>query len=301
MPSECPPTIDPVAAARWARIPAAQSPWLHEEVGSRMAQRLQWIKSAPSAWAHWGPMQGGWNVHEQVMACYPASEVFLVEAPIKPTHDAIKKLAKPWWNPASWGAPRLHWSEPPDAAVQMVWANMLLHMAADPAALIARWQRALAVDGFLMFSCFGPDTLGELRDLYGRQGWPPPAHEYTDMHDWGDMLVAAGFAEPVMDMERITLSFATPERLLLELRGLGRNLHSGRHPRLRGRLWRDQLHQILQQGLAVPTEGAPLQLTFEINYGHAFKPQSRLKVQPETRVSLESMRQNLLRGKVQKR
>jgi malonyl-CoA O-methyltransferase len=61
-----------------------------------------------------------------------------------------------------------------------------------------------------MFSCLGPDTLRELRALYAALGWPPPAHEFTDMHDWGDMLVASGFAEPVMDMERITLSFATP-------------------------------------------------------------------------------------------
>ena len=43
--------------------------------------------------------------------------------------------------------------------------------------------------------------------------------------DWGDMLASNGFAEPVMDMERITLTFETPERLLQELRGLGRNLH----------------------------------------------------------------------------
>jgi malonyl-CoA O-methyltransferase len=91
----------------------------------------------------------------------------------------------------------------------MLWANMQLHMAADPQALIAQWQQALEVDGFLMFSCLGPDTLRELRAVYAALGWPPPAHEFTDMHDWGDMLVASGFAEPVIDMERITLSCAS--------------------------------------------------------------------------------------------
>ena len=51
-------------------------------------------------------------------------------------------------------------------------------------------------------------------------GWPPAGHAFTDMHDWGDMLVNTGFAEPVMDMERITLTFGNPRRALDELRGL---------------------------------------------------------------------------------
>jgi malonyl-CoA O-methyltransferase len=62
-----------------------------------------------------------------------------------------------------------------------------------------RWHQALQVDGFLMFSCLGPDTLMEMRALYQALGWPQPTHAFTDMHDWGDMLLAAGFAEPVMD------------------------------------------------------------------------------------------------------
>ena len=162
---------------------------------------------------------------------------------------------------------------------------MALHMAADPQALMAQWHRALAVDGFLMFSCLGPDTLMELRGLYQRLGWPAPSHEFTDMHDWGDMLAGAGFAEPVMDMERITLTFETPQRLLQELRGLGRNLHPQRFAGLRGRGWHGQL----QQALA----GAPLQLTFEVIYGHAFKPAPRLAMRPETVLSLAQMRETL--------
>ena len=145
-------------------------------------------------------------------------------------------VARPWWR--RW-APARHHGPLPDAGVQMLWANMALHMSADPQALIAQWHRALATDGFLMFSCLGPDTLRELRALYAALGWPPPAHDFTDMHDWGDMLVHAGFAEPVMDMERITLTWETPARLLEELRELGANLHPGRfaglaRPRLAG-------------------------------------------------------------------
>jgi malonyl-CoA O-methyltransferase len=171
----------------------------------------------------------------------------------------------------------------------MVWANMLLHQSTDPQALIAQWHRALDVNGFLMFSCFGPDTLRELRAAFAAQGWPAPAHEFTDMHDWGDMLVEAGFAEPVMDMERITLSYATPERLLAELRELGRNFSAHRFPGLRGRRWYAQLLDVLRS-LARPEEEGRLVMTFEVVYGHALKPPPRAKVQAVSQIDLHDMR-----------
>jgi malonyl-CoA O-methyltransferase len=95
-----------------------------------------------------------------------------------------------------------------------------------------------------------------------------------------------------MDMERITLSFATPERLLKELRELGRNLHPQRFGGLRGRAWRAQLLSALG-GLARPGGNGQLELTFEIVYGHAFKAPPRMTVAPELRVSLDEMRANL--------
>jgi malonyl-CoA O-methyltransferase len=116
------------------------------------------------------------------------------------------------------------------------------------------------------------------------------------MHDWGDMLVNAGFAEPVMDMERITLTFATPERLLLELRELGRNLHPCRFGALRGRAWHAQLLAALSQ-LAKPGDDGQLRLTFEVVYGHAFKAPPRMPVGPEIRVSLDEMRATLRKVK----
>ncbi|MBS0495222.1 MAG: biotin synthase, partial [Proteobacteria bacterium] len=179
----------------------------------------------------------------------------------------------------------------------MLWANMALHMAADPQALLAQWHRALAVDGYLMFSCLGPDSLRELRALYAELGWPAPGHVLTDMHDWGDMLVHAGFAEPIMDMERITLTFATPERLLQELRGLGRNLHPQRFAALRGRNWRDRLEQALLRSLGNAQHDGQLALSFEIVYGHAFKPAPRVRVEGSSAVSLQDMRAMLQAGR----
>ena len=284
MSHQLPPSISPQAAARWQSLPVTESPWLHEEVARRMEERLAWIKLQPAAWAHWAPLRGGLQAHQLLRDRYPAAKTHLVEADESQAKRARRALEKPWWTPKRWTGPSMEWGAPADGAVQMLWANMSLHMSADPQSLMAQWHRALAVDGFLMFSCLGPDTLRELRALYESRGWPAPTHEFTDMHDWGDMLAGAGFAEPVMDMERITLSFDTPERLLQELRGLGRNLSTTRFPGLRGRDWHAKLHQAME---------SPLQLTFEVIYGHAFKPVPRLNMQAHTEVSLAQMRETL--------
>jgi malonyl-CoA O-methyltransferase len=287
--TQSPPTIDPRAARRWRHLPAAPSPWLHEEVARRMEERLEWIKLQPDHWVHWAPVQGGLEAHALLSRRYPDAGCFVVEA--QEDHGAYfsRATATPWWRPSRWTAKPSRLGVPPDGVSQMVWANMALHMAEDPQALIAQWHRSLAVDGFLMFSCLGPDTLHELRRLYASMGWSPLSHEFTDMHDWGDMLAAAGFAEPVMDMERIVLTFETPERLLLELRGLGRNLHPERFPGLRGRQWHAQLLEAVAK--------MPLQLTFEVIYGHAFKPAPRLNMRAETVLSLAQMREALSQRK----
>lgn len=253
-----------------------------------MEQRLDWIVRQPARWLHWEPVRGGLNAQALLAQRYPGARCQISAAVTQERQRGLQTAARPWWQPARW---REAWSPAPSPA-ELLWANMSLHMAADPQALIQRWHEALAVDGFLMFSCFGPDTLRELRTLYQTMGWPAPAHEFTDMHDWGDMLVAAGFAEPVMDMERIELTFETPQRLLQELRELGRNLHPARPAGLRGRAWRDQLHAALRQ-LADPVHEGRLKLTFEIIYGHAFRPQRRLAVAAETTLSLDEMRATL--------
>ena len=282
---QAPPTIDPRAAQRWRQMPAAESPWLHEEVARRMEQRLAWIKLQPRQWAHWEPVRGGLQAQALLALRYPGAQCYVTEAVAASARYAAQALAKPWWQPSRWSPKAARFAAPADGAVDMLWANMALHMAADPQGLMAQWHRALAVDGFLMFSCLGPDSLQELRALYRTLGWPAPSHEFTDMHDWGDMLVGAGFAEPVMDMERVTLTFDSPQRLLQELRGLGRNLQPQRFAGLRGRRWHGQL----QQALA----GAPLQLTFEVIYGHALKPPPRLDMRPQTVLSLAQMRETL--------
>lgn len=289
-----PPTIDPKAAARWLRRDRKVSPWLHEEIARRMQERLGWIRQQPQSWLDWETRLGGLASHKALQNCYPKAKGHLGG------HDVAKDLEalaprRAWWQPTSWLLSKKP-SPQPEQGVDLVWANMVLHMNADPQDLIEQWQKALAVDGMLMFSCLGPDTLREIRDLYARLAWPAPAHEFTDMHDWGDMLVQAGFTDPVLDVERIELTFPTAERLLLELRGLGRNLHLQRFGGLRGRAWHDRLCKEL---LALPRSevDGSIRLTFEVIYGHAIKAAPRIQMQPQTTLSLEAMRQALRRDR----
>ena len=286
MATDRPPTIDPVAAARWEQAAPPRSPWLHEEIGRRMEDRLQWIRLQPTAWADWEPVRGGMKAHALVERRYPQATRLIAASDVGRTREALKGVARPWWRRIGESSARI--GALPDGQAQMLWANMALHLGADPQALIAQWHRALAVDGFLMFSCLGPDSLRELRELYVALGWPPPAHEFTDMHDWGDMLVHAGFAEPVMDMERISLTWDSPAKLLAELSELGNNLHPARFAALRGRRWRSELEAALRSGLG-GLDGR-LALTFEVIYGHAMKPAPRVRVSSESAVSLQDMR-----------
>jgi malonyl-CoA O-methyltransferase len=136
----------------------------------------------------------------------------------------------------------------------------------------------------------------ELRAAYARRGWSAPLHTLTDMHDWGDRLVGQGFAEPVMDMERLVLTFATPERALLELRELGRNLAPDRPQGLSSKAWRRELLATLDE-CRVPSEhgDGQIALTFELIYGHAIKPKPRVKLSSSASVSLSNMREMLRR------
>ncbi len=289
-----PPTLDPIAVGRWERTAPPASPWLHEEVARRMMDRLQWIKLQPGSWIHWGALRGGLQAHAQLAGLYPGSQCFVVEAHAGRVQAAIKKIVKPWWHPGRWTAPAVRFEAPAPGSADMLWANMALHESADPQALLAQWHQALKVNGFVMFSSLGPDTAKELREVYAQLGWPPASHELTDMHDWGDMLVQTGFAEPVMDMERITLTYATPARLLQDLAELGRNFHPARFPALRGRAWKARLEDALARHLVKGDDGR-LSLTFEVIYGHALKAPPKIKVSALSAVSVDDMR-SMLQG-----
>ncbi len=296
MANERPPSLDPIAARRWAQRPWAPkpltSPWLHEEVARRMAERLAFIRLQPKSWVCWDPIRAGLNALGMLQKRYPKAKGHLTAARAGEAESVQAWARAPWWQPAAWWTSKLKTNALASHSMDMVWANMLLHQTSEPQALLAEWHRVLAVDGFLMFSCLGPDTLKELRAVYAKKGWPTPTHEFTDMHDWGDMLVHAGFAEPVMDMEKIVLTYINSDKLLEDLRTIGRNFHVTRFGALRGKAWLAQWHEAMLSLAQVDQEGR-LALSFEVVYGHALKPTARVKVASHSQIGLDDLRQML--------
>jgi malonyl-CoA O-methyltransferase len=255
-----------------------------------MAERLQVIRQQPETvidwWAHAGASQS-------VLAmAYPKARQLRVE----PAARAGPVVSAPWWSATRWRRelPPVSDAELPASAGQLLWANMMLHAVPDPELLMQRWRRALAVDGFLMFSTLGPDTLAGLRSLYSESGWGSAHAAFTDMHDLGDMLLEAGFADPVMDQEHLTLTWATPEALLGELRTLGGNADPARFKGLRTPRWRSRLLAALRERAA---GDGRIALEFELIYGHAFNPPPRAKVASETHVALDDLRAMARRGR----
>jgi malonyl-CoA O-methyltransferase len=293
MPDPVSPTaraLDPQAVARvlqrLARADAA--PWLHGEVARRMAKRLEIVKLQPSQVLDWWGFLGAGG--EALDKQYPNARRVVVEPIPALQLRSVEAQAAPWWSARRWRGERVGVIAEGDeqaGAAQLLWANMMLHAARDPAAVMARWHRALAIDGFVMFSCFGPDTLKELRELYRRLAWPPPGCDFVDMHDLGDMLVHSGFADPVMDQELLTLTWADPASLLAELRTLGGNVSQQRGPGLRTPRWRSRL--LSEIGALAGPDGR-IRMSFEVVYGHAFKPVPRSRASTETVVPVDDMR-----------
>jgi malonyl-CoA O-methyltransferase len=152
------------------------------------------------------------------------------------------------------------------ASIGLVWSNLLLHWLEEPRPALREVQRVLETGGLFMFSTFGPDTLRELAGAFGDSF----AHtqRFTDMHDLGDMLIECGFSEPVMDMEVLTLTYASFDDLVAELHAAGDRC--AMHGRRKGLFGRDAWEKA-QAAYAALSQDGRLPATFEVVYGHAWK------------------------------
>lgn len=286
--------VDVVALARIQQrlLRATEPPWLHGEVARRMAERLSVIRLQPAQVVDWGSFLGASQVH--LAQAYPQARMVVVEKDSSRCMATAAQLKRRWWKPWEVAAEVLTPDQLALGQAQLLWSNMCLQGVVDPAATLRTWHQALAVDGFLMFSTLGPGSLRQLAALYAREGWPAAHAPFVDMHDLGDMLVANGFADPVMDQEIITLTWGSPQALLDELRAMGGNVAAERPSGLRTPRWRDQL----LAGLA-RTAGADgrVAMDFEVIYGHAFKPLPRPRLSGRTEVPLTDMQAMVRRGR----
>jgi len=240
-----------------------------------MQERLDYVKISPARILDLGCSRGG--SFAGLTARYPEAQLLGLDA--SPDMLAVGRTPKAGWQRwlplgRSSGPQRLA----ADAAhlplksrsTGMVWSNLLLHWLDDPLPALAEAHRVLEVGGLLMFSTLGPDSLKELRAAFA-DGY---AHtqRFIDMHDLGDMLVGCGFADPVMDMEVITLTYDDLDAMFAELRaaGSGCAMKARRH----GLTGRGSLHAARVAYEAMRRDGK-LPATFEVVYGHAWKTEAK--------------------------
>jgi malonyl-CoA O-methyltransferase len=179
-----------------------------------------------------------------------------------------------------------------DGSTDCVFSNLMLNWHPAPHRVFPEVARVLREGGLLLFSSLGPDTLRELRQACAAalpQAQPMP---FVDMHDLGDMMVAAGFEAPVTDSESIRLTYGSARQLLAEVRGLGGN---PRDDRPRGLPSGRQARRLLSELEAQRDADGRIGLTFEITYGLGWKAAPRVPASGTTTISVEMLRGQLRR------
>jgi malonyl-CoA O-methyltransferase len=248
---------------------------LQREICMRALERLDLVKVDPVLIVDAGSGTGFGA--RALSARYPRSSV--LELDLADSMVRAARSLRPWWR--RWIGRRREMfvcgdnERMPirDGAAGLVWSNLAFQWSDDLPGVFAECRRVLRAEGLLTFTTFGPDTLKELRQAFPPEPGIVHVNRFLDMHDIGDMLVHAGFADPVMDMEVLTLTYESVEQLMRELKALG--AHNIARGRGRGLTGRGTLRQLKQRYDLRRLDGR-LPATFEVIYGHAWKPQPRL-------------------------
>ncbi len=242
---------------------------LQHEVGRRMLERLDYVRLRPRRILDIGCGTG--VASAALLKRYPGAELLALDF-------ALPMLAR--------ARRRGRWLRRPrcicgdldslplaDASVDLVFSNAAIQWSADPAAALAEMHRVLRPGGLLMFSSFGPDTLHELRAAWAEVDGYTHVHRFVDMHDYGDMLVGAGMADPVMDAERIRLTYTDVRALMRDLKAIGAgNAASDRPTGLTGRA---RLAALARAYERYRDADGRLPATYEVVYGHAWGAEQR--------------------------
>jgi malonyl-CoA O-methyltransferase len=249
---------------------------LQNEVCERVLERLDYLRHQPDTILDAGSGTG--NALAGLAQRYPRARIIALDVALTMLARARQRL--PRWKSLLRGRPPLSTvcgdiERLPLAAgtVGMVWSNLALQWVHDLKLAFGEVQRVLAPGGVLMFSTFGPDTLKELRAAYRGADRHSHVNRFIDMHDIGDMLVDSGFADPVIDMEVFTLTYADVRELMRDLKAIGaHNVTRGRPGGLSGK----SLLETVARNYEVLRRDGRLPATFEVVYGHAWKPLPRL-------------------------
>lgn len=265
-------------ARRADRLPSAD--FLMREVERRMLEKLDIVKLAPELVIDVGAGLG--HGAARLQQRFPQSRVLGLDlaAPLAaraarlhgaPARSGLAHRLRGWFGggvagdavaPVFCAADAARLPLRPSSA-GLIWSNLAWHGFADPRAVLAEWYRVVRPEGLVMFSAFGVDTLRELRGAGAR------LTTFPDMHDIGDALSQSGFADPVMDTERLQVTWNDPQTLLDELRGLGGNALKARDRGLHGRGARARW---LEAIAALAGADGRIAISFELVFGHAWCP-----------------------------
>jgi len=175
-----------------------------------------------------------------------------------------------------------------DESVDLIFSSLMLQWC-DYKKVFAEFKRLLKPEGLLMFSTFGPDTLKELKKSWEQVDSHAHVNDFTDMHDLGDELIQAGLAEPVMDMDLLTLTYQDVMSVMVDLKSIGANtiLKNQKKEAEQGLVTPGKLKKVISHYEQYRKEGL-VPASYEVVYGHAWKTKPReTKVSKEGRVSKE--------------
>ena len=249
--------------------------FLQKEIADRLLSRMDYVKLKPSLITDLGCRTG--YASNQLAARYKSASVIAVDI----AHAMVLKARgeKAWWkrhlpildnHPIKPVCGDLEQLPFVDNCIDLVWSNLALHWY-DLNKSFASIHRILKTEGLFTFTTLGPDSLSELRQVFNDDRYAH-VNQFVDMHDIGDALVHAGFADPVMDMEMLTITFDSFVAMLADLRALGaRNRLKGRSEGLLSpRKW-----AIIERRYEALRKSGKLPVTIEVIYGHAWKPKPK--------------------------
>ncbi|HCU54615.1 MAG TPA: malonyl-[acyl-carrier protein] O-methyltransferase BioC [Gammaproteobacteria bacterium] len=247
---------------------------LQREIADRLLARLDFIRHDPQRVLDLGCGTG--YLTAKLRHHYPRTELLAIDLARPMVLATRNRLEGAWpWSPGRWfrrasaavaDAAQLPFA---DHSVDLIASNLTLQWC-DPDAVFRECRRILRPGGLFVFTSFGPDTLRELRAAWRAVDPEPHVHDFIDMHDLGDALVRNRFADPVMDVERLTLTYTDVRDLLRDLKGMGaHNAATRRHATLTGKnrfaRFREAYEPYRQSDGRLPA-------TYEVVFGHAWIP-----------------------------
>ncbi len=235
---------------------------LQAQLRQQMIERLDWIAFEPETILDLGCGTGHGAI--ALAARWPRARVIALDA----APGMLRELAR---HDATGRCERIlgdALAVPlPDASVDLIFSSLLMHWCEDIDALFVEVARLLRPRGLYTFSTFGPDTLIELHSAWRAADRNPHVHLFADMHDIGDGLVRAGFAEPVLDVTRYTLTYPDVRALMRDLKAIGSQ--NAATARLRGLTGRGRLRAVEEAYESRRRDGA-LPASYEVVFGQAW-------------------------------